>query len=47
MGIGTGAGVYIEEGNIRESYRIPDEYGVFQVEIVAIIKAVYDLTNCI
>ena len=39
MDIGTGAGVYLFEENVRESYRLSDSCSVFQAEILGILRA--------
>lgn len=38
MVVGTVASVYIEDGNVWKSYRIPEECTVLQTEILAIIN---------
>ena len=39
MNVGTGAGVYIMDTDIKYSYRLPDECSVFQAEILGILRA--------
>lgn len=39
MDVGTGLGYYMVNRDIRKSYRLPDEFSVFQVESLAVLKA--------